>query len=673
MASGTIALVGNPNSGKTTFFNALTGSNQHVGNWPGVTVEKKEGSFKHEGEKYHVVDLPGTYSLGAFSEDEVVARNFILTGNPDVIIDVVDASNIERNLYLTTQLLEMGKKVVLALNMVDEAEKRNIGFDIDGLSKKLGIPVIPTIATKGKGIKDIVNAAIDLMNRDMAAENPVQYGETIEHHIRNIERLLAGKELPYPTRWTALKIIEGDQEILNNIKQSPHLDQNLTDYIEKFHQDHKNDDLELEIIDAKYSFANKAVDGTIKRPAEETVTLTDKIDRIFTNKYLGIPIFAGIMLIVFQLTFVLGEEILGGLAADLIDGLGGLLAMFLVYLGAPGLFTSFMIDGVINGVGAVVEFVPLILVLYLLLSFLEDSGYMARAAYVWDDLMRRLGLQGKAFISLIIGFGCNVPGIMSARTLDNKKDRMITTLITPFMSCGAKLPIYSIFIAAFFSRHGGLILFSLYAFGILVGLIMAKILSKTLFKGESSYFIMELPPYRIPTLRNVLRNMWDNVYGFLKRAGTVIFVVITLLWVLAVLPTSVEPYSQLSILGRIGAFIAPIFAPAGFGSWQESVALFAGIPAKEAVVGTLGMLYAGQYVEQGAILVNAVKLQFTSLTALSYMVMTLLYTPCVATLSVVGKETNSLKWPLFMALYTFALGWLAAVVIFQVGSLLGFS
>ncbi len=673
MASGTIALVGNPNSGKTTFFNALTGSNQHVGNWPGVTVEKKEGSFKFEGEKYHVVDLPGTYSLGAFSEDEVVARNFILTGNPDVIIDVVDASNIERNLYLTTQLLEMGKKVVIALNMVDEAEKRNIDFDIDGLSKKLGIPVIPTIATKGKGIKDIVKAAIDLMNRNMAAENPVQYGETIEHHIRNIERLLAGKELPYPTRWTALKIIEGDQEILNNIKQSPHLDQNLTDYIEKFHQDHKNDDLELEIIDAKYSFANKAVDGTIKRPAEETVTLTDKIDRIFTNKYLGIPIFAGIMLIVFQLTFVLGEEILGGLAADLIDGLGGLLAMFLVYLGAPGLFTSFMIDGVINGVGAVVEFVPLILVLYLLLSFLEDSGYMARAAYVWDDLMRRLGLQGKAFISLIIGFGCNVPGIMSARTLDNKKDRMITTLITPFMSCGAKLPIYSIFIAAFFSRHGGLILFSLYAFGILVGLIMAKILSKTLFKGESSYFIMELPPYRIPTLRNVLRNMWDNVYGFLKRAGTVIFVVITLLWVLAVLPTSVEPYSQLSILGRIGAFIAPIFAPAGFGSWQESVALFAGIPAKEAVVGTLGMLYAGQYVEQGAILVNAVKLQFTSLTALSYMVMTLLYTPCIATLSVVGKETNSLKWPLFMALYTFALGWLAAVVIFQVGSLLGFS
>ncbi|NMB40576.1 MAG: ferrous iron transport protein B, partial [Firmicutes bacterium] len=313
-----------------------------------------------------------------------------------------------------------------------------------------------------------------------------------------------------------------------------------------------------------------------------------------------------------------------------------------------------------------------ITVLYLLLGFLEDSGYMARAAYVWDDLMRKLGLQGKAFISLIIGFGCNVPGIMSARTLDNKKDRMITTLINPFMSCGAKLPIYSIFIAAFFSKYGGLVLFLLYTLGIMVALLMAKIFSKTLFKGEVSYYIMELPPYRMPTLGNVLRNMWDNVYGFLKRAGTVIFVVITLLWVLAVLPASVEPYSQFSILGRIGAFIAPVFGPAGFGSWQESVALFAGIPAKEAVVGTLGMLYAGQYVEEGIVLVNAIQLQFTPLAALSYMVMTLLYTPCIATLSIVGKETNSLKWPVFMALYTFAIGWVAAVVVFRVGSLLGF-
>ena len=672
MKKGTIALVGNPNSGKTTFFNALTGSNQHVGNWPGVTVEKKEGSFKFEGKNYHVVDLPGTYSLGAFSEDEVVARNFILTGNPDVIINVVDASNIERNLYLTTQLLEMGKKVVVALNMVDEAEKRAIRFDTEGLARKLGVPVIPTVAAKEKGIEAVIRAAVDLMDKDIIVENPLQYSEMIEHHVEHMVDALKGQRLPYPIRWTALKLVENDADIMKKLKGS-NLDRKSLKNVEKFYKYHNNESFELEIIDSRYAFAHQVAKGTVIRPKEQVVTLSDRIDKIFTNKYLGVPIFAAIMLMVFQLTFEVGEELLGGYAVDFIDGVGGLMEAFLILISAPDWFISFIIDGVINGVGAVVEFVPLITVLYLLLGFLEDSGYMARAAYVWDDLMRKFGLQGKAFISMIIGFGCNVPGIMSARTLDNKKDRMITMLITPFMSCGAKLPIYSIFIAAFFSRYGGLILFSLYALGILVALVMAKLLNKTLFKGESSYFIMELPPYRIPTLKNVLRNMWDNVYGFIKRAGTIIFVVITLLWVLAVLPASAEPYSQFSVLGRIGSFIAPIFKHAGFGDWQEAVALFAGIPAKEAVVGTLGMLYAGQYVEEGAILVNAIQQNFTSLTALSYMVMVLLYTPCAATLGIVAKETNSIKWPILMALYTFAIAWLAAVFVFQIGSLLGFS
>ncbi len=643
MGNGTIALVGNPNSGKTTFFNALTGSNQHVGNWPGVTVEKKEGRFKFRGKEYHVVDLPGTYSLGANSEDEVIARDFILSGEPDVIIDVVDAGNIERNLYLTTQLLEMGKKVVIALNMIDEAEKREIKIDTDLLSENLGVPVVPTVATKGRGIRDIINAAVDMIDKGTPIKNPVRYSEAVKQHIRQAKEKLEEGGPSHNREWMALKAVEDSKEF------------------------------ELEIVDSRYAFVNEATKDAVVRPDKDVVTFTDKIDKVFTNKYLGIPIFAAIMLVVFQLTFEIGEEILGGFAVDIIEGLGGLLETLLIYLGASDWFISFITDGVINGVGAVVEFVPLIMVLYLLLGFLEDSGYMARAAYVWDELMRKLGLQGKAFISLIIGFGCSVPGIMSARTLDNRKDRMITTLIIPFMSCGAKLPIYSIFIAAFFSKYGGLILFSLYTLGIVLGLVVAKIFSKTLFRGESSYFIMELPPYRIPTLGNVLRNMWDNVYGFIKRAGTVIFAVITLLWVLAVLPTSAEPYSQFSILGKIGAFIAPIFKPAGFGTWQESVALFAGIPAKEAVVGTLGMLYAGQYVEEGAMLVNAIRMQFTSLTALSYMVMTLLYTPCIATLSIVGKETGSIKWPLLMALYTFAIGWVVAVIIFQVGSLLGFA
>ena len=666
-----IALVGNPNSGKTTLFNRLTGASQHVGNWPGVTVEKKEGTLEHEGILYRVVDLPGIYSLGAFSEDEIVARDYILSDDADVIINVIEASNLERNLYLTTQLLEMGKKVVIALNMADEADKKQIRFDLEKLSELTGTPVVKTVALRGEGVEELVGAAIDTMGKQEAFFPSLPYKPAVAHHIDHMEELLADMPLPYPIRWTAIKMVEGDSHVLDKL-QALSLPDSLMEGIDEFFQYHSRDSFELDIIDSRYSFAHQVAGQSVIRPEEEVVTLTDKIDRLVTHKYLGIPIFAVIMLAVFQLTFVVGEGWLGGLAADLVEGLGGLLENLLVSLHSPGWLVSFMIDGVINGVGAVIEFVPLITVLYLLLGLLEDSGYMARAAYVWDDLMRKFGLQGKSFISMIIGFGCTVPGIMSARTLDSKKDRMITMLITPFMSCGAKLPIYSIFIAAFFPRHGGLILFGLYGLGIIVALLLAKIFNMTLFKGEASFFIMELPPYRLPAFRNVLRNMWNNLSGFVKRAGTVIFLVVTLMWVLAVLPGSAEAYGQNSLLGRIGSFLVPLFSLAGFGTWQEAVALFAGIPAKEAVVGTLGMLYAGQYMEEGQILVDAIRQHFTPLTALAYMVMVLLYTPCAATLGIVGKETKSVRWPLFMALYTFAIGWLAAVLIFQAGSLLGY-
>ncbi len=672
MKNPKIALVGNPNSGKTTLFNMLTGSNQHVGNWPGVTVEKKEGKFTYKGQEFDVVDLPGTYSLGAFSEDEIVARNFVLTGDADVIINVVDAGNIERNLYLTTQLLEMEKKLVIALNMIDEAEKKEIDVNVEELSASFGVPVIPTIAYRGFGIDEIIAACKKLMAEENYTGKTLTYSDSVEHHIGHVEMILKDRKLPYPIRWTAVKIMEGDPEIIEELKMAG-VEQELLDKIDGFLKYHSSDSFELDVVDSRYSFAHEAAARAVTRPEVEVVTVTDKIDRIFTSKYLGIPAFAVIMLIVFQLTFVIGEKLLGGFAADLIERLGLLIERFLLYVEAPPWLISFVADGAISGVGAVIEFVPLITVLYLLLGFLEDSGYMARAAYVWDDLMRKFGLQGKAFVSMIIGFGCNVPGIMSTRTMEDRKDRMISILINPFMSCGAKIPIYSVFIAAFFSNHGGLILFSIYGFGILMGLLMAKLLNATLFKGDSSYFIMELPPYRIPTLRNVLRNMWDNVSDFIKRAGTIIFVVITLLWILAVLPASADPYSEASVLGQIGVLISPIFRPAGFGTWQEAVALFAGIPAKEAVVGTLGMLYAGQYMEEGAMLVDAIRINFTSLTALSYMAMVLLYTPCVATLSIVGKETRSIKWPLIMAVYTFFLAWLVAVAIFQIGSLLGFS
>lgn len=672
MGNGIIALVGNPNSGKTTFFNALTGSNQHVGNWPGVTVEKKEGTFTYDGKEYDVVDLPGIYSLGAFSEDEVVSMEYILSGEADVIINIIDASNIERNLYLTTQLLEMGQKLIIALNMVDEAEKRRITFDVEELSRQLGHPVIATVASRSEGKDAVIAAALQAMKSDVPQENPLEYSEVVHHHIAHIEELFKGKTLPYPSHWTAIKVVEGDPAVLRKLREAS-LDPSILEGIDAFHKYHSSDHFELEIVDSRYAFANRVADKAVRRPIHEPVTTTDKIDRILTNKYLGIPAFALIMLLVFQITFVIGEGLLGGAAAHLIDGFGEILEPFLVSLKAPPWLVSFIIDGAINGVGAIIEFVPIITVLYLLLGFLEDSGYMARAAYVWDDLMRRFGLQGKAFISMIIGFGCNVPGIMSARTMDSKKDRMITMIINPFMSCGAKLPIYSVFIAAFFPKHGGLILFFLYGLGIVVALLMAKLLNKTLFKGEPSYFIMELPPYRIPTAKNIAMNMWMNVSGFIKKASTIIFLVVTLMWVLAVLPGSAEPYSQYSYLGRIGTFLTPLFKPAGFATWQGSVALFAGIPAKEAVVGTLGMLYAGQYMEEGAVLVDAIARNFTPLNALAYMVMVLLYTPCAATLSIIAKETRSLKWPVIIALYTFALAWGAAVLIYQVGSLLGFS
>lgn len=670
--NNTIALVGNPNSGKTTFFNALTGSNQHVGNWPGVTVEKKEGNFQHKGNKYHIVDLPGTYSLGAFSEDEVVAREYILSGEAKVIINVVDATNIERNLYLTTQLLEMEKKVVVALNMYDEAEKRDIHFDIDNLSQKLGVPVVPTVAAKGIGTPEVIEAAISLIDKDIAVTNPVHYSPEIWRHLGELEKILEGYSLDYPRSWVALKIVEGDAGLLRKLIDFGFDDATITK-IEEFCIEHNCIDHQLDIVDARYAFAHHVADGTVIRPEEEKTTFTDRLDKVLTNRYLGIPIFAVIMLLIFQLTFKIGEEWMGGAVEFLIDTLGEFIEGLLVSLNTPDWFVSFIADGVFNGIGAVLEFIPVVTVLYFLLGLMEDSGYMSRAAYVWDDLMRRMGLQGKAFIPMIIGFGCSVPAIMAARTLDNKKDRLITTLIIPFMSCGAKLPIYSIFIAAFFSKHGGLILFGLYSLGIIIALILAKIFGRAIQKGETSYFLIDLPPYRRPIIKNVLRNMWDNVRGFIINAGTIIFVVITLLWVLAYLPTSAEPYSKDSFLGQIGVFIAPLFKLAGFGKWQESVALFAGIPAKEAVVGTLGMLYSGQYAEEGIELINALRMQFTSLSALSYMVMTLLYTPCAATLAIIKKETNSYLMTGFVALYTFVIGWVLAVAVYQVGLLLGFA
>lgn len=662
----TIALVGNPNSGKTTLFNALTGSNQHVGNWPGVTVEKKEGSIKYNGLQYKVVDLPGTYSLGAYSEDEMVARDFILKGNPDVVINVVDATNLERNLYLTSQILEMGTKVIIALNMMDEARTMMIDIDIEDLSKRLGIPVIPIIASKRKGIDVLIGRTVDYISESISNLKVITYGDDIDRDVKRLEKILKPYTFDYSIKWMSIKILEGDQDIIKYVKTLLPADINIE--IENLTKDLS--DYELEIVDKRYGFINSIIKDVVTKPKETPKNLTDNIDKVLTNKYLGLPIFALIMFLVFQLTFTLGEDVFGDLIVGLIEGIGTLVESLLVSLNSPDWLISFVTDGAIGGVGAVLEFIPLIMILYFFLGILEDTGYMARAAYVMDTIMRALGLHGKTFISMIVGFGCNVPGIMATRTLDSKKDKMIALLINPFMSCGARLPIYLVFIAAFFEKNGGLVLFGLYATGIIVALVMGKIFSKTLFKGESSYFIMELPPYRLPSFRSVVRDMWDKVWDFIKRAGTIIFLVVSVLWVLSIFPLGVEPYSQASLLGRIGTFIAPIFRPAGFGTWQASVSLFAGIAAKEAVVAILGMVYAG--VSEGTELVTAIQNVFTPLTALSFMTMVLLYTPCAAVIATVKKETNSYMWAAFMVFYTFAIGWIGAVGVYQIGTLLGF-
>lgn len=664
----TIALVGNPNCGKTTIFNALTGANQRVGNWPGVTVEKKEGYCTYNQTTLKIVDLPGTYSLGAYSEDELIARDYILKNRPDAVINVVSATNLERNLYLTTQLLEMGIKVVVALNMFDEAEKQKIRFDLKALSDRLGVPVVPTVAAARKGLSALLQETMNLIGRKKVPTLRLSYGEEIDGKIDVLAKLLRTEEWEYPPRWLALKLVEGDLFLLKLVQNST---LPATHPLRQALQDLQagQERYTLAIINKRYELIEELTAGAILRPEQAPVTISDRLDQVLMHKWWGLPILAGIMLLVFQLTFKVGGDLLGGFIAGFLDTLGQKVEILLVKADSPAWLISFVTEGIFGGVGAVVEFIPLIVVLYLLMGLLEDSGYMARVAYLMDNIMRAIGLQGKTFISMFVGFGCNVPGIMAARTLDQEKERMIATLINPFMSCGARLPIYLLFIAAFFPKHGGLVLFSLYALGVLVALLMAKVFSKTLFPVETAQFIIELPPYRWPTLRNVMRNMWDNVSGFLQRAGTTIFMVITILWLLAVLPYGVEPYSEQSILGRIGLFLAPLFRPAGFGFWQAAVGLFAGIAAKEGVVATLGMVYAGT--EEGLALVSAIQQAFTPLTAVSFLVMTLLYTPCAATLGTIKKETHSLKWTVFAAVYPFALGWLSAVLIYQVGRLCG--
>ncbi|HUU56184.1 MAG TPA: ferrous iron transport protein B [bacterium] len=668
----TVALAGNPNAGKTSIFNHLTGGRQHVGNWPGVTVDIKEGDYEREGVAFHVVDLPGTYSLGAYTPDEIVARDYVLADEADVVVDVVDASNLERNLYLTTQLLEIGANVVIALNMYDVAEK-DLNVDLPKLTELLGAPVIPTVGTSGRGIPELKAAvAAAAFGRRAAQPLDLRYGSEIEPHLDDVAAAISSLRGFAPSlrpRWLALQLLEGDDDAKDLLREVPggeavaaeasavggHLRRII------------GDDAEVAIADYRYGFIRGLMREAVapRGPSPGRLTASDKIDKVVTNRFLGVPIFLASAYVLFEITFNVAAPVvaafqraLGWLGANVAAGTAA----------APPVVTSFLVDAVLGGVGNILVFLPNIFLLFLVIAFMEDSGYMARVAYVMDELMHKLSLHGRSFIPLVLGFGCNVPAIMATRTLDTRRERMITIMLIPLMSCSARLPIYVLFAGAFFARHAGLVVWSFYLWGIVLAAGAAKIFSTWVFPGESAHFVMELPPYRVPTLRGLLLHASERSWEFMKRAGGIIFAAAALLWGMANLPPGVDYASPDSVLGKVGAALAPALAPAGFGEWKPAVALIAGIGAKEAVVSTLGVLYGAA--EGG--LSDALRVTFTPLSAYAFMLMTLIYIPCAATIAVIRRETRSWRWTLFAVGYTLVLGWVMATLVYQGGRLLGF-
>jgi len=707
----TVALAGNPNSGKTTLFNVLTGMHQHVGNYPGVTVEKKEGELKYKDYDITVVDLPGIYSLTAHSIDEIVARNFVIEEKPDIVIDIIDSSNLERNLYLATQFMELGVPLVLAFNMYDLASKQGLEIDKVKLSELLGAPIVFTVATKKNGINELLDEVINLAEKKTTIRKITPgYGKEAEGEIKKIEALLLkDKDLiqKYPSRWLTVKLLEGDSEVIKKIKESEYSNQILKQ-VEKSTAHLINilgDTPEAIIADGRYGFISGACSEAVKRNYEERHTISDRIDKVLINRILGLPIFLVVMWLLFKFTFAASAPLCDWLDKGmgwLGDKIGGLL---------PGgsAIQSLVVDGIIGGVGSVLSFVPIIFLLFLAMAFLEDSGYMARAAFIMDKLMHKIGLNGRSFIPMLLGFGCNLPAIMATRTIEDRKDRLVTILVNPFMSCGARLPVYTLFIGAFFSEKiAGNVLFSLYFLGIVVAIIMAKIFRKFLLKGPAAPFVMELPPYRVPTIKGLLIHMWERGVLYLKKAGTIIFVGCTLVWFLSNFPwnpqyskdydalieqakDNKEMVTQLenekaaeklekSYAGKLGKAIAPVFKPLGFDDWKISVGLVGGFVAKEIVVGTLGTLHSiGKADEKSESLRQALQNQtrpdgnkmFNPLVAYALLVFVLLYIPCVATIAVIKRETNSWRWPIFAAFYTTLVAWLMAFIVYQGGRLLG--
>lgn len=654
------ALAGNPNCGKTTLFNAVTGSNQYVGNWPGVTVEKKEGKITHDNMNAYIVDLPGIYSLSPYSSEEIVTRNYIIDEKPDLIINIVDATNIERNLYLSLQLAELGIPMVIALNMIDMIEKNGDSIDTAKLSSLLGIKVIPISAGKGTGIHKLLHAAMhEAVHGDEKASEkhidrhlnmcapPDIYTGKVKEAVNRIENIIkdkcASKDLPL--RWSAVKLIEGDEPTLTSLD----LTDTQLNCIEAIvsELETENIDREMVIADQKYKFICSVTQRTVTRSHEAGhMTFSDKIDRVVTHKIFAIPLFFLLMLAIFYITF----GALGANLTELVDGLinenfAGLVRSFMTNHNAADWATGLVCDGIIGGVGTVLSFFPQILLLFFFLSILEDSGYMARAAFIMDRALHTIGLSGKSFVPMLMGFGCSVPAIMATRTLENEKDRRLTMMLIPFMSCSAKMPVYSMFIMAFFPNVRGVVVISLYALGFVVAIASAFILQKTVLKGGHAPFVMELPPYRMPTGKTLCLHLYDKIKDFMTKAGTVLLGASIIIWFCQYFNFSLQHVesSEESILGVIGSFIAPVFAPLGFGDWKSSVAMLTGLVARESIVTTMGILYGAG---EGASISAAISSAYTPAAAYSMMVFALLFIPCFAAVTTLRKEMKSRKWTL---------------------------
>lgn len=687
-----VALVGNPNCGKTSLFNMASGSHEHVGNYSGVTVDAKEGTFSHGGYKFLLVDLPGTYSLSAYSPEELYVRKNLLEESPDVVVNVVDASNLQRNLYLTTQLIDMNLRVVMALNMYDELVSRGDKLDIRQLGYLLGMPVVPTVSRSGEGISALFDTVIQIYeNSDprLARHIHINHGAEIEQSIDRIKRLV--QRIPdirhkYSTRWLAIKYLENDKEAEAVVEGLPGRDEIIAARFEeqKRISDILGSSLESSMVDAKYAFIQGALAETLEtgRARKKRRTLTDKIDAVVTSKWLAFPIFFFLLYLVFDGTFVLGEY-----PMRWIEWLVENISAFVSSVMPESWFKDLVTDGIIGGVGSVLVFLPNILLLYLFISLLEDSGYMARAAFIMDRMMHKMGLHGKSFIPLIMGFGCNVPAIMSTRTIESRRSRLITMLILPLMSCSARLPIYIMITGTFFAvRYQSLIMISLYAIGILLSVIMSRIFSRWIIRGEDLPFVMELPPYRFPTSKAIMRHTWEKGKQYLKKMGGIILVASIIVWALGYFPhnnsLNAQQQQEQSYIGRIGKTIEPIFHAQGF-DWRLDVGLIAGVGAKEIVASTLGVLYSGDdtvtdndqenresndkysnlYLKMSA---NGI----TPLIAFCYLLFVLIYFPCLATIAAIKHESGSWRWAIFAAIYTTVLAWFVSAAVYQIGMLM---